>query len=132
MLATVSIMACSPLPPPPQEITIPSPNAISQITVSVNRGAQSKQRIQGRAIIERVIILVSENNTGWSKSLFTFPTPSATAVLSTANGSVPLVITFGPDWLAVATTVDGELSNYFWHVRPEVELELRRLLDINP
>jgi len=74
LLATVLIAACSPPSPAPQAITVPLPDAVSQITVSVKGREQSKPFIQDRTVIERVIKLVSENNSGWSKSLFTFPT----------------------------------------------------------
>jgi len=129
LLFAVIAAACSPPSPAPQAIAVPLPEAISELTVSVKGREQSKKIIQDRSVIERVTKLVSENNSGWSKSAFTFPTPSASAVLSAPNGTVPIVIWFGPDWLGVA--VDGEQGNYFWHVRPEVEFELRRLLEIN-
>lgn len=131
LLATVLIAACSKSSPAPQAFTVPLPDGILQITVSVKGQEQSKRIIQNRAAIEHVIKLVSENSSSWSKSQFTFPTPSASAVLSTANGSAPLVIWFGPDWLGVAATVGRERGNYFWHVPPEVEFELRRLLEIH-
>lgn len=129
LLFAVIAAACSPPLQAPQAIAVPLTEAISEITVSVKEREQSKKIIQDRSVIERVTKLVSENNSGWTKSRFAFPTPSASAVLSTPSGTVPVVIWFGPDWLGV--TVAGEQGNYFWHVRPEVEFELRRLLEIN-
>lgn len=131
LLATMMIAACTPPSPAPKAVVVPLPDAILQITVSVKGQEQSKRVIQERTTIERIIKLVSENNSGWSKSPYTFPTPSASAVLSTSNGSAPLVIWFGPDWLGVAATVGEERGSYFWHARPEVEFELRRLLGIH-
>lgn len=131
LLATVLIAACSQSSPAPQAFTVPLPDDILQITVSVKGKEQSIRIVQNRAAIEHAIKLISENNSNWSKTQFTFPTPSASAVFSTANGSAPLVIWFGPDWLGVAATVGGERGNYFWHVPPEVEFELRRLLEIH-
>lgn len=128
LLATVSVAACS---APSHTIKVPLPNAVSEITVSVKRGDQSKRAIRDRIIIERVIKLIAENNSGWTKGLFTFPTPSASAVLSSEDGSVHLVLWFGPDWMGAAATIGAEHGNYLWHVRPEVEFELRRLFEIS-
>jgi hypothetical protein len=132
LLATVLIAGCSQSSRAPQAFTVPLPDDILQITVSVRGKEQSKRIVQNRAAIEHAIRLVSENKSNGSKTQFTFPTPSASAVFSTANGSAPLVIWFGPDWLGVAATVGGERGNYFWHIPTEVEVELRGLLEIRP
>jgi hypothetical protein len=129
-LATVLIAGCSQSSRAPQAFTVPLSDDILQITVSVKGKEQSKRIVQNRATIEHAIKLVSENKSNWSKAKFTFPIPSASAAFSTANGSAPLVIWFGPDWLGVAATVSGERGNYFWHIPPEVEFELRRLLEV--
>jgi hypothetical protein len=53
------------------------------------------------------------------------------AGFTSKHNSVVFVLWFGSDWLGAKAEHEGKTANYFWHIRPEVEFELRRLLAIN-
>jgi len=115
-----------------QSVSLPALGTVIEIVVTAKTNGQNKRTIQNRAVIERVLKLLNENNRGWDTSWHTFPTPAGSVHFMGENNTVLFSLWFGPNWLGAATTnQQGKRNNYLWSPSPDVMREVRQLLAIN-
>lgn len=110
---------------PNREASLPLDSKI--VGISASQG-----KITDRLTIIKVVQILSDHNRGyWDRGRNNCPSPTATARFDVTEGAAPLTLMFGPNWVCANANFGGKIESFIWHIPPEKELELRRLLAIN-
>jgi hypothetical protein len=112
-------------------LAVPDASKVAAIEVTEGYGSLSGHVVSDHSKIQAAVNLVSDNNRGWTHAGITYPTPKDGAAFKSDDGSVLLVVWFGPGWIGAASYVGTSGGTLLWDLPLERQAELKRLLGVH-